>query len=76
MAHILKDVLMGSTIVVVGMVLSLVAALVLLILWILFHVLGVAFLRLLLHFSFLLWTVAHRFSLQKSEREQQKIRAW
>jgi hypothetical protein len=40
MAHILKDLLMGSTIVVVGMVLSLVAALVLLILWIFFHLLG------------------------------------
>jgi hypothetical protein len=40
MAHILKDVLMGSTIVVLGMVVSLVAALVLLILWIFFHLLG------------------------------------
>lgn len=40
MAHVLKDLLMGSTIVLLGMVLSLFAALVLFILWIFFHLLG------------------------------------
>ena len=59
MAHILKDVLMGSTIVVLGMVASLVAALVLFILWIFFHLMGVlvcVFFFIFLFFS-ALWLI-------------------
>ena len=41
MAHLLKDFLMGSTIVVLGMLFSLVASIVLLILWVFFHLLGI-----------------------------------
>ena len=59
MAHILKDVLMGSTIVVLGMVASLAAAFLLLILWIFLHVLGVlvyVFFFIFLFF-FALWLI-------------------
>ena len=72
MAHILKDVLMGSTIVVVGMVLSLVAALVLFILWIFFHLLGVLmcvffFISL---FFFALWLIG--FLYRKAKESSKK----
>jgi archaellum biogenesis protein FlaJ (TadC family) len=39
-AHVLKDLLMGSTIVLAGMLLSLAASIVFLILWLFFHLLG------------------------------------
>ncbi len=40
MAHVLRDFLTGSTIIVVGMLLSLAASLVLLFLWIFLHLVG------------------------------------
>ena len=41
MAHVMRDILTGSTIVVLGMVLSLAASIALLILWVLLHFVGV-----------------------------------
>jgi hypothetical protein len=40
MAHVLRDILTGSTIVVLGMLLSLVASIALLIIWVFFHIVG------------------------------------
>ncbi len=59
MAHILKDLLMGSTIVVVGMVASLALALALLILWVFFHLLGllVCVFFFIFLFFFVLWLI-------------------
>ncbi len=41
MARVLKDFLMGSTIVVLGMLLSLAASIALLIIWLFFHLVGI-----------------------------------
>jgi hypothetical protein len=71
MAHVLKDVFMGSTIVVAGMVVSLAAALLLLILWIFFHLLGVfvyVFFFVFLFF-FALWLIGF---LYRKARESSK----
>jgi hypothetical protein len=59
MAHILKDVLMGSTIVVVGMLVSLVASILLFILWIFFHLVGVlaCIFFFIFLFFFALWLI-------------------
>ncbi len=58
-AHLIRDMLTGTTIVVLGMLASLVASILLLFLWLFFHVLGAlaaAFFVILLFFA-ALWLV-------------------
>ena len=63
MAHVLRDILTGSTIVVLGMVLSLAASIALLTLWVLLHFVGVLtyiFFFIFLFF-FALWLIGFMY---------------
>ena len=72
MTQVLKDFLMGSTIVLVGMILSLAAAVALFFLWLFFHIVGIlAWLFFFIFLFFLLlWFIGFLYRKAKETSEK------